>query len=159
MSTSDIIQQIFEDTAFAIVNALDSTKRFVMDLSGAVTGKTMTLKSNHTQDRVLSLPDKSGTLERLEADRETLLLTTFDYSKAEILDISMTHSFTLGITNPVQGKSMMAVVVPNGFVLSLPATCVILSGKFKTNVVNYVYFHCIDGSTPVFTVTIGQQIA
>jgi hypothetical protein len=130
-----------------------------MDLSGAVTGKTMTLRSNHTEDRVLTLPDKSGTLERLEADRETLLLTTFDYSKAEILDINMTHSFTIGITNPIQGKSMMLVVVPNTFTLSLPPTCRILSGKFKTNVTNYIYFHCINGTTPEFTVTIGQQTA
>jgi hypothetical protein len=159
MSTSDIIQQIFEDAAFVIVNAIDYSKRLVLNLSGAVANKTMTLVSSHTDDRVIRFPDKSGTLETIEADREDLFLDTIDYSKSDIRVLNMTHSFTLGITNPIQGKASLLIVTPNNFNITLPAACKIVSGRFKATTVNYIYFHCIKDAPAEYIVTIGQQIA
>jgi hypothetical protein len=159
MSVAETVSQIFEDMKFAIVNILDNTKRLMFDLSGTTTGKTTTIKANATDNRVLLLPDKSGTLERLEADREVMTTDIMDYSTAEILSLTMTHSFTLDIHNPIQGKSAMIEVVPNGFSLSFHSYCKIISGRFKTNTVNYIYFHCINETEPVYIVTIGQQTA
>ena len=159
MATSELIQQIFEDAVLVIVNIIDATKRLVFNLSGATAGKTVTIKSNHTDNRVLTLPDRNGTIETEEAEREALLFDTIDYSGSNIRYLNMTHSFTLDIVNPIQGKSIMIEVTPNGFTLSLPVAAKIISGRFKSTTVNYVYFHCIDGVAPTYVVTIGQQIA
>lgn len=45
-----------------LVDSTDTTKVLTHDLSGATTAKTMTLKSSHTDNRVLTLPDVTDTL-------------------------------------------------------------------------------------------------
>lgn len=159
MSVSEIIEKIFEDAYFKIVNFLDATKRLVFDLNGATSGKTMTLRASHAEDITVNLPRKSGTLEVVEADRIAQTSFSLDYSQAEIQVMNMTASGTLSVTNPVQGKAVLLEVTPNNFTLSFPPSVRILSGKFKPTTVNYVYFHCVDGATPTYVVTIGQQVA
>lgn len=159
MSVAEALLQIFDDAYFAIVNLLDRTKRVVFDLTGMASGRTTTITSDAQTDVTLKLPSRSGTLETIEAERTALLVDTMDYSASDIRTLNMTHSFTLGITNPVQGKCVMLEVVPNNFTLSFPTSVKIISGKFKSTTTNYIYFHCIDDTAPTYVVTIGQQIA
>lgn len=50
------------DSTFAIGDDGDNTKKFMWQLAGATTGKTMTLVSSHTNDRSITLPDATDTL-------------------------------------------------------------------------------------------------
>ena len=52
----------FSDTAFEVFESNDGTITLKTDLSGATTGKSVTLASNHTDDREHILPDADGTL-------------------------------------------------------------------------------------------------
>jgi len=159
MSTAEALLQIFDDAYFAIVNLIDRTKRLVFDLTGMATGTTTTITSDAQTDVSLKLPSKSGTIERIEADRVPLVVDTMDYTDSEIRVLNMTHNFTLAITNPLQGKVVLLEVTPNNFTLSFPASVKIISGKFKPTTLNYIYFHCVDGVVPTYVVTIGQQLA
>ncbi len=53
----------FADNVFALQDNGDATKQLVASLGGATTAKTLTLLSNHTDDRVITLPDTTGTLD------------------------------------------------------------------------------------------------
>ena len=159
MSESPFLSQVFEDTLFAIVNTLDNTKRVILNLASATTGKTLTLESRVTDNRTIKFPDKSGTLETLESNREAVLSLVVDYSAVEIGYMDLCCSGTLTLENPVQGKSMMLEVKASGHYLSFPPSVRIIGGKFKADTVNYIYFHCINGVTPTYLVTIGQQVA
>lgn len=159
MGVAEALSQVFQDAYFAIVNILDATKRVIFDLSGMVTGKTVTLRSAATDNRTITFPDKSGTVELLEQVRTPLCDCDMDFDVSEIRTLVMTSSFTLNIINPIQGKVVLIEATANGFVLSFPPSVKILSGKFDKTTTNYIYFHCTDGATPVYLVTIGQQIA
>jgi len=159
MATSEIIEKIFEDAYFAIVNLLDTTKRVVFDLGSAASKKTLTFRAEHQGNVTVTLPKKSGTLEVVEAERIPQTSFVMDYEEAEIQVMNMTTSGTLSVVNPVQGKAVLLEVTPNGNTLSFPASVRVLSGKFKPSTLNYVYFHCVDEATPVYVVTIGQQVA
>jgi hypothetical protein len=50
----------FSDNTFKVFNDADATKELDIDLSGATTGKKVTIKSDHTDDRTVTLPDVSG---------------------------------------------------------------------------------------------------
>lgn len=159
MSTSELIAQIVHDALFEIRNLVDETKKVVWNLAGATTNKVLTLVAEHTDNRTLKFPDKSGTLCTIESVRETLIDSVLDFSKHEIAYRLLPASQTLSIINPVQGKMVLLEVDPVGFDLILPASCLILSGSFKNNTKNYLYFHCIQEGVPQYVVTIGQQIA
>lgn len=159
MSTSDIISQIVHDALFEIRNLADETKKIVYNLAGATAGKVLTLISEHTDNRTLKFPDKDGTLCTVESNRVTLIDSVLDFSTHEIAHRVLPASQTLVINNPIQGKTVVLEVEPEGFDLLLPASCIILSGSFKNNTKNYIYFHCIQQSIPQYVVTIGQQIA
>lgn len=157
MSTSEIID-LFRDTAFAIVKNLFETIRLRFDLSGATSG-TMTLRSSHTANRSLLLQDRDGTIEVVESKREAMTGDTIDYSTKEIVYLTLSSNETLVITNPVQGKVLVLELTPAGFTLNLPAECIVISGRYKTTTVNYIYFHCVSDSPAKYIVTIGQQLA
>lgn len=159
MSLSEALTQAFEDAYFAIINIVDNTKKIIFDLNEAEASTTTTIKSKSTLNRTLVLPDKDGILETLNADRKALLSFVMDYTDIEIGYMTLCCSGTLTIERPIQGKSAMIEVTANGHTLSFPPSVKIISGKFKTNTVNYVYFHCINGPAPVYIVTIGQQQA
>ena len=159
MSTSEMISQIVFDTLFQIRNTIDESKRIVFNLAGATANKVLTLVSDHTENRTLKFPDKDGTLCTVESTRVTLSDSIIDFSTHEIAYRLLPASQTLTVQNPVQGKTVMLEVDPAGFDLLLPASCIILSGSFKNNTKNYLYFHCIQEGIPQYVVTIGQQIA
>lgn len=159
MSTSELIAQIVHDALFEIRNFADETKKVIWNLAGATTNKVLTLVAEHTDNRTLKFPDKSGTLATEESTRETLIASVVDFSKHEIVRRTLPASETLVIANPVQGKMVLLEVVPNNFDLSMPAYVKVLSGRFRSNTVNYIYLHCTDDVTPVYVATIGQQIA
>ena len=52
----------FKDSTFSIYDEADATKDMVVTLGGATTGKTLTLKSSHTDDRTIEFPNLNGTL-------------------------------------------------------------------------------------------------
>lgn len=60
-SKVDITDGIIE-TGVQIVDPTDNTKAVQLTLDGATTAKTLTLDSNHTDDRTLTLPDATDTL-------------------------------------------------------------------------------------------------
>lgn len=159
MSTSETLGQIFEDARFAIVNLVDNAKKLFVDLGSALSGTSTTLRASQQSDVVLDLPTKSGTLERLEADRNVINSPVIDFRAIEIGVMALASDVTLVINNPVQGKSMMLEVAPSQFTLNFPSYVKILSGRFKLGATNYVYFHCINDAVPVYLVTIGQQQA
>lgn len=159
MSTADLIEQIVHDTLFEIRNIADETKKVVYNLAGAATNKVLTLVSEHTDNRTLKFPDKDGTLATVEGVRETLISSVIDYSTHELVRRVLPASETLVINNPILGKMVYLEVEPEGFDLSMPAYVKVLSGRFRSNTVNYIYLHCVDASTPVYLATIAQQIA
>jgi len=59
------------DTNFFIQQTADITKQAKFDLVGATTGKVLTLKSNHTDNRTLTLPDSTTTLAGLGVVSQT----------------------------------------------------------------------------------------
>lgn len=61
-ATATLTNKIFSDTTSFFGAALDTTKKLAVLLSGATTGKTMTIASSHTLDRTLTLPDATDTL-------------------------------------------------------------------------------------------------
>ena len=159
MAVSERIVQIFEDAYFLIVNALDNTKQLLFNLSGAVTGKTLTVVSNHTENRTLALPDKNGTLDTIQSIRSTLGSNVLDYGTAEIVFRSLSSNETLTINSPVIGKTVTLELLANNFNFLFPPSCKVLSGRIKPETTNYIYFHCIDDSPATYIVTIGQQSA
>lgn len=82
------------DASFAISDDGDVTKKFMWQLSGATTGKTMTLASVHTNDRTLTLPDATDTL---VGKATTDTLTNKTYSSA-VLTGAATGDNTLTLT-------------------------------------------------------------
>lgn len=159
MSTAELIAQIVHDALFEIRNLADETKKIIFNLTGATSGKKVTISSEHTDDRNLKLPDKSGTLATEESTRDTLIASVVDFEIHEIVRRVLPASETLVIDNPVQGKMVLLEVDPKGFDLSMPAYVKVLSGRFRSNTINYIYLHCTDATTPVYVATIGQQIA
>lgn len=160
MAVSERIIQVFEDAYFMITHYLDNTIELMFDLTGSTTGKKLTLKSSHTDDRTLSFPDKDGTLDTVESLRTVLSSNVMDYSTAEIVQRTLSNNETLTIANPVVGKVVMLELIPNGFDFLFPPTCRVITGRIKSDTTNYIYFHCIsDSVTPNYVVTIGQQTA
>lgn len=54
--------KLFEDATCKWVDNGDNTKAVNYEISGATSGKTTTLDFNHSDDRVLTFPDASGTI-------------------------------------------------------------------------------------------------
>jgi hypothetical protein len=159
MGTSESIISKISDAFFSIFHADDETTELKVDLTGSTTGKKVTITSEHTDDRNLALPDKSGTIETEESNRSAQPSLTIDFKTSEIQVISMGSSGTLSLLNPVQGKVILLEVNGNGFTLSFPTTVRIITGTFKANTLNYIYLHCTNITGPVYVATIGQQIA
>jgi hypothetical protein len=157
VAESGVIREFLEDIKVRVVHGYDYTKRLLFDLSSTAPGKTTTLRTTNVEDIVISLPSKTGTLDRVEADRRVLSGFTLDFSTAEIEVMSLPSSGTLIITNHVQGKTALIEVLPNSFTLNFPSYVRVMSGKFQPATVNYVYLHCINQAVPVYLVTIGQQ--
>jgi hypothetical protein len=61
VSKVDVTDGIIE-TGVQIVDPTDNTKAAQLTLDGATTAKTLTIDSNHTDDRTLTLPDATDTL-------------------------------------------------------------------------------------------------
>lgn len=55
----------FLDSEFEVKDEGDTTKKVVEDIGSATTGKTLTRKTAHTDDRTLTYPDKTDTLATL----------------------------------------------------------------------------------------------
>lgn len=158
MATSESLVTRIADFFFEIFNISDETKSLKVDLSGATTGKTVTVSSSHTQNRSLGLPDKNGVLETINAERTALSALQIDFAVDEIKTKTLTANSALTIINPVQGKIAVLEVEPAGFALTFPPSVKIISGKFRSNKTNYIYFHCIDGAAPKFVTTISQEL-
>jgi hypothetical protein len=62
----------FIKTPVNIADATDATKRLDFDLSGATTNKTVTLLSSHTDDRTVTFPDASGTVQLSSTSGSTI---------------------------------------------------------------------------------------
>ena len=62
--TDDVVTRIAAQNLAnkMLVDGTDQTKQLVITLSGATTGKLMTVISSHTADRTLTLPNITGTL-------------------------------------------------------------------------------------------------
>ena len=59
---SDGTIKLVKDSDFSIGDNDDITKKLIFSLGGATAAKVLTLLSSHTNDRILTLPDKTGTL-------------------------------------------------------------------------------------------------
>jgi hypothetical protein len=70
-SSSATWVNLFTDSRWEVSHTGDATKKVKMDLGIAVTGKTLTLKSAVTENRVITFPNVTGTLVTL-AGAETL---------------------------------------------------------------------------------------
>jgi hypothetical protein len=159
MSEAELILIKVPDNTFSVFHGTDETTELKFDLTGATAGKKVTITSQHTDDISLKLPNRTGTFETVESDSAVLIGDTLDYSESELLTKTLISNKTLVITNPVQGKVVVLELTPAGFVLNLPAECIVISGKYKTTTVNYIYFHCVKQSPAKYLVTIGQQLA
>lgn len=158
MGVAEEIKNAFSDLLFRWFNDADTSKEVKVDLASATTAKATTLKFKQTEDRQLDFPDKDGELETVNAERSALAALTLDFSKDEIKTLNMTIDATLQIDNPLQGKVAVLEVMPNNFVLTLPPSVKVISGKFRKTVKNWIYLHCIDGATPVYLATINQEV-
>lgn len=61
-STDTLSNKKLIDTTVSFVNVADNTKQLSLSITGATTGKTMTVVSSHSNDRTLTLPDTTDTL-------------------------------------------------------------------------------------------------
>ena len=66
------------------VDNSDTTKKLNFDISASISNKTMTLKSNHTLNRIITLPDVSTTLAGIDTT-QTLTNKTIDASSNNLL--------------------------------------------------------------------------
>lgn len=60
--TINMANKLFKAATCFFADATDLTKKLGFSLSGATTGKTMTIASSHSADRTLTLPDTTDTL-------------------------------------------------------------------------------------------------
>jgi len=66
------------DTNFFIQQTSDITKQLKFDLVGATTGKVLTLKTNHSDNRIITLPDNTTTLAGLNIGQTWTGLNKFN---------------------------------------------------------------------------------
>lgn len=83
---------------FKIQNTADPTKQLDFSLAGAVTGKTMSIVSNHQDDRILTLPDATTTLAGLGVTSQTWTGLNIFSGGAIVRDGNFTIQNTADIT-------------------------------------------------------------
>jgi hypothetical protein len=158
MGDSEVLIKQVADALFAIFHESDETRQITFDLTDAVTGKKLRIHAKQTTDRDIDFPDKDGVLELVNSVRKPLSGTTIDWINDEILVVTLTVDTNLLINGVLQGKVMLLEVHPNQHTLTLPGYVKVIAGKYRRDVVNYIYLHCVEDTTPVFLATINQQI-
>jgi len=79
-----------------------------------------------------------------------------DWSAGAIFTKTLTGSTTLTFSNVVLNKTITLLISGN-YTLVLPASVKIILGEYDGMTVNYIQFHCVNSSTPVFWATISQE--
>jgi len=90
------------DTNFFIQNTVDITKQLKFDIAGSTTGKVLTLESNHTDNRTLTLPNSSTDLAGLGVVSQTWTGTNIFAGNTTVRDTNFFIQQTADITKQVK---------------------------------------------------------
>jgi hypothetical protein len=120
-ATQVVTYKSFKASTCVFVDQTDVTKRVLKDISGATTGKTMTLVFSHTDDRSVTFPNVTDTLvgklttdvltNKTLSDTTTIIGAAADVSKAVKFSIGGTASRTQTLT--FAGTANNAITFPD----------------------------------------------
>ena len=82
-TTDTFTNKILKTTTCKFGDATDATKTALFDLSGATTGKSLTIESTHTDNRVLEVPDANGMI-ALQDVAHAVTIDAHDYGAAAV---------------------------------------------------------------------------
>ncbi len=115
------------DTNFFIQQTSDITKQAKFDLAGATTGKVLTIKSNHTDNRTLILPDTTTSLAGLGTLSQTWTGTNIFVGITNVRDSNFSLQNISDITKQVK-FDVSSISTGTTRTLTIPNTTTTLAG-------------------------------
>jgi hypothetical protein len=114
LATADTLtNKILSDDTCSFGDSADVTKKLEVELSGATTGKTMTIASSHTDNRTITLPNATDTLIGLATVDSITGAKTFDKDKV-LMKGTSTGVTTLSTANTGATSYTQTMQAKNG---------------------------------------------